>query len=186
MRMARSWMWGALAVGASGCAGGGSGTGDDGTTGTGCGAEDYFVEIGTGEFQYESLADGDVVTMIHGPQGGWHVWTSVVTHGSEPEVRIRPAIEAPDLGIRVTDPDLESFVALVYDDAACEGTHWGERAYLDTDRDSGPKGLEFVCSLDGQNLELTVEVADLVSGRSASGTVSVVAALDPVDVADCQ
>ena len=183
MWMARSWM-GLAALGLGACSGGATDTGD-GTTGPGCAAEDYSVEVGTGEFQFESLSDGDVVTMIHGPQGGWHVWTSVITHGSEPEVRIRPAIEAPDLGIRVTDPDLESFVALVYDDAACEGTHWGERAYLDTERDSGPQGLDFVCGLEGQTFELTVDVADLVSGRSASGTVSVVAALDPIDVAEC-
>ncbi len=121
--MARSWMCGLTALGLVGCSGGGTGTGED-STGTGCTTEDYYVEVGTGEFQFETLSDGDVVTMVHGPQGGWHIWTSVVTHGSEPEVRIRPAIEAPDLGIRVTDPDLESFVALVYDDATCEGHGW--------------------------------------------------------------
>jgi hypothetical protein len=35
------------------------------------------VDIGTGEISFEPLSDGGEVTLVHGPQGGFHIWTSV-------------------------------------------------------------------------------------------------------------
>ncbi|WP_434046707.1 MULTISPECIES: hypothetical protein [Sorangium] len=43
------------------------------------------AELGTGEWQFEPLADGQEVELAHGAQGGWHLWTSVRTLGLEPE-----------------------------------------------------------------------------------------------------
>ena len=43
------------------------------------------VELGTGEWRFEPLADGQEVELAHGAQGGWHLWTSVRTLGLEPE-----------------------------------------------------------------------------------------------------
>lgn len=43
------------------------------------------VEVGTGEWQFEPLVDGQEVELAHGAQGGWHLWTSVRTLGLEPE-----------------------------------------------------------------------------------------------------
>jgi hypothetical protein len=44
-----------------------------------------IAELGTGEWQFEPLADGQEVELAHGAQGGWHLWTSVRTLGLEPE-----------------------------------------------------------------------------------------------------
>jgi hypothetical protein len=35
------------------------------------------VEVGTGENSFVELTDGDAVTIIKGPQGGYHIWTAV-------------------------------------------------------------------------------------------------------------
>ncbi|WP_437565905.1 hypothetical protein [Sorangium sp. So ce542] len=44
-----------------------------------------IAELGTGEWQFEPLADGQEVALAHGAQGGWHLWTSIRTLGLEPE-----------------------------------------------------------------------------------------------------
>lgn len=39
------------------------------------------LELGTGTARFLPVADGDALEMIHGAQGGWHVWVSVRTEG---------------------------------------------------------------------------------------------------------
>lgn len=47
------------------------------------------VEVGTGFIDYVPLADGDGIEIVHGSQGGWHVWTGVkVPDASVQDVRI--------------------------------------------------------------------------------------------------
>jgi hypothetical protein len=41
------------------------------------------LEIGTGELDFESLADGDDVQVIRGPQGGYHILGSLRMRGIE-------------------------------------------------------------------------------------------------------
>jgi hypothetical protein len=36
-----------------------------------------WVELGTGEWRFEPLADEQEVELVRGAQGGWHVWVSV-------------------------------------------------------------------------------------------------------------
>lgn len=60
-------------------------------------AGELAIELGTGEWQFEPLVDGQSVRLVHGAQGGWHVWTSVRTTGVDPEhVRL-------ELGMRLAD-----------------------------------------------------------------------------------
>ena len=33
--------------------------------------------VGTGEREFETLAEGEEVVMVHGPQGGWHMLGSI-------------------------------------------------------------------------------------------------------------
>ncbi len=47
-----------------------------------CGAPD--VRVGTGELAWEALGEGDALTVVHGPQGGYHVLGSVRTAGLNP------------------------------------------------------------------------------------------------------
>jgi hypothetical protein len=35
------------------------------------------LEIGSGAVDYVALADGDAVDLIHGSQGGYHIWTAI-------------------------------------------------------------------------------------------------------------
>ena len=40
-----------------------------------------LLELGTGTARFIPLTDGAEVEMIHGAQGGWHVWVSVRAEG---------------------------------------------------------------------------------------------------------
>jgi hypothetical protein len=55
------------------------------------------IEIGTGVELYEPLAEGAPVEVVLGPQGGFHIWTSVRIHD--------PALDLAriDLSARLTD-----------------------------------------------------------------------------------
>jgi len=45
------------------------------------------VELGTGAERWEPLPrDGGELTLVHGPQGGWHVFGRVRLHGVAPDV----------------------------------------------------------------------------------------------------
>jgi len=39
------------------------------------------LELGTGTARFLPIADGDALEMVHGAQGGWHVWVSLRTEG---------------------------------------------------------------------------------------------------------
>jgi hypothetical protein len=43
------------------------------------------LELGTGEWRYEPLSDGDDVDLVRGAQGGVHVWLSMRAMGFDPE-----------------------------------------------------------------------------------------------------
>lgn len=55
--------------------------------GAGCAAEvgEGILELGTGEWRYEPLEDGQEVPIIHGAQGGYHVWVSARALGVDGE-----------------------------------------------------------------------------------------------------
>jgi hypothetical protein len=40
-----------------------------------------FLELGTGTARFQPLEDGDEVAMVHGAQGGWHLWISARATG---------------------------------------------------------------------------------------------------------
>ena len=42
----------------------------------------FDVEVGTGQSDFEPLADGADVVLVHGAQGGWHVWTAFRVRGA--------------------------------------------------------------------------------------------------------
>src|SRR5262245_451930 len=76
----------------------GASTGEDSAI-EGCSADDLTLDVGTGADMYVPLADGDHVTLVHGPQGGWHVEAAGFVHNTEDdEVSISPTITVPDLG----------------------------------------------------------------------------------------
>ena len=139
------------------------------------------VEIGEGATTHASAVPDSPATMVHGPQGGWHVLTSVGLDGLGPLAGLHltidadlPAHEAP---VRVSD---NTYRVLLTADRPCGGSYAGMYAYLDVgeladgERDTPPELLE------GVPLYVTV-VAQDDNGRTATGALRRRAALDPRD-----
>jgi hypothetical protein len=40
------------------------------------------LELGTGSWRFEPLEDGQNVELVHGAQGGWHIWISLKVSGA--------------------------------------------------------------------------------------------------------
>jgi hypothetical protein len=195
--------WTVAVIGLAACSGSPSGDGKDGDSGStaeGCTSQDLSVVVGTGELAYEPLNAGDVVTTVHGPQGGWHIWTAVDVSFSEPQVSIQPTVTVPDYGdIQVSGNQQPQFVALSnYDETSCNGQFYGMRSFIDTDsavldglcsggfEPACDNAQAVICALAGHEMDLCVTVADIVDGRSATSCTTVTAQLDPVDEPACQ
>lgn len=82
----------------------------------GCGAEEPpFFEVGTGESTFEALGEGAAVPLIHGPQGGYHVWLGMRHQGLGPgdvilEYGARDAATSEELmfpGLRAVEADVD-------------------------------------------------------------------------------
>lgn len=43
-------------------------------------APTLLVDVGGGMLEFEELSDGQEVDLVYGPQGGFHIWTSVRVH----------------------------------------------------------------------------------------------------------
>lgn len=139
------------------------------------------VEIGDGATVHAPAVPGSPATMVHGPQGGWHVLTSVGLDGLGPLVGLHltidvelPEHEAP---VRVSD---NTYRVLLTPDRPCGGSYAGMYAYLDVSdlvdgvRDTPPELLE------GAPLLVAVAARD-DEGRTATGALWRIAALDPQD-----
>jgi hypothetical protein len=183
-----------VALALLGCAGagceGGSVVIDDPA---GCADAALTVEIGTGQYTHEALADGDPVTIVNGPQGGWHVWTSgrltattsvVLAHaslvGNETGESLAGANDAP-WSFDVAEPGLGS-----WDEATCTGEFYGQFAFVDdVVPPSAESYLDFICGLENRELTFTLTVTDSLTGEEASDTRTVRAVLDPSNVSYC-
>lgn len=173
------------AVGLLGCHRGvGSDTGDTavvvGVITGDCASQPASVVVGGGSSEYEPLSEGDPATLVHGPQGGWHVLASARVANTLNVVSITYTIHLLPEGTSLSFNQYR--VQLVpYDD--CTGDYAGMYGYLDVsalatgDDDTPPELLE------GRDLELTLQVVDS-EGREATASVTVVGELDPADVDD--
>ncbi len=65
-----------------------------------------FLELGTGESGFESLVDGGAIELVHGPQGGYHVWASCRIFGLDPEGRVLHYVVATPDGAVLADAPL--------------------------------------------------------------------------------
>lgn len=181
----------ALGVWLAGCSGSSSDADPTGDTSSdpvdACTLGDITVAPGTGASAYLPLAEGDHVTMVHGPQGGWHIESAGLVGNATPEVAVHPVITVPEMGdLEVSGTQQGAFIALSgYDEASCTGNFFNVRAFLDTDRATGPSDIDFVCSLAGKTLAFSIEVSDISGARMSVGTVNVIADPDPADAATC-
>ncbi len=75
------------------------------------------LELGTGTARFVALEDGDEVAMVHGAQGGWHLWISARATGMSSgtgslEIAHGPAdgsteLQATRAGVTFDPPDAE-------------------------------------------------------------------------------
>jgi hypothetical protein len=141
-----------------------------------CACETPSLEVGGGDASFEALAEGAPMTMVHGPQGGWHVAASVRLRNLSPIVALHYTIDAGS--VRVSD---NRYRVQVLPDGTCGGWYPSMYGYLNVaglvngEADTPPE------LLGGSELLLTIEAEDL-EGRTASGTLRATAALDPIDV----
>ena len=167
------------------CAGGGdsgdpdSGA-DSGAPAGACDGASPSIDVGTGTDSFEELVDGDPLTMVHGPQGGWHLLGSVRTRNMTPVVRIRFEVVVDDSGVVVAD---NSLYVQTLPDGECGGVYPGMYAYLtvdalaDGDLDTPPELLSY------ETLRFRAEVEDQ-EGRTATAEVRITATPDPSDLED--
>jgi hypothetical protein len=109
------------------------------------------VELGTGESEFEPLVDGQVVPLIAGSQGGYHVWVSVRAGGFRgPRLRMTITTEVVSAEAGATLGERTSELELGFDrtdDGALEFVGWP--GVLDTTS----------CPLDG-TVRLAVTLAE--------------------------
>jgi hypothetical protein len=56
------------------------------------------LQLGTGKDSFEPLAEGQTVELIHGPQGGWHIWGSLRARGLASPLTVVYAVALADTG----------------------------------------------------------------------------------------
>jgi hypothetical protein len=163
----------------------------------GCFADPMALTPGTGADAFEPLVGGEVVTIWHGPQGGWHIDTAGEAFHAPQNVSILSVVTAIDAPVPTViagaggsvDAELKGLVA--YDDQICSGQFWGVRAFVDDVAPPGGSSLQdVICTLEGQQLEIEITVSEIAQAgattppRSATSSVIVIAGLDPVDAAE--
>jgi hypothetical protein len=134
--------------------------------------------LGTGDEAFVPLGSGDGVTMVHGPQGGWHILGSLQARHIHPVVDISYTIQSP---LHSETVSMNNYRVLLTEGDDCTGTFVGMYGYL-----VGLPGEDFddiyiPDLLGGLTLELKMEIRDL-NGVELTGTIEVMAELDPVDL----
>lgn len=130
-----------------------------------------------GSETWTEMVDGVEATMVHGPQGGWHVLASARAWNVDAIVTILYTITVEDSGAEISH---NNYRVQLVEDEACSGYYPGMYGYLDVtgievgDADTPPELLA------GAALLLHMEVTD-ESGHAAADDAHVVAALDPAD-----
>jgi hypothetical protein len=138
------------------------------------------LEIGTGLEVYEEIVD-DSLTMVHGPQGGWHLPAAVRVHNTRNVVAIQATVTDVETGIPVTTE--LSYRVQVVDEGSCSGVYTNMFLYLDTgalDEEGNP-----ATSLSCRMVDIEM-CADDTGGHEACATRRVFVEPDPVDVASAQ
>jgi hypothetical protein len=135
--------------------------------------------IGTGEYAWEALAPGDEITMVHGPQGGWHILGSVRLDAMYENVEIRYTITDVPSGHVVSDNDY--FVQQVPLDG-CQGEVIGRYGYL-SDYDelvSGESDTPWEL-LACHEVTLAMSIVDRTWKKSVETSLTAIAVPDPAD-----
>jgi hypothetical protein len=159
-----------------------SDTGDGPDPDVPCGEGEPSITLGTGAELFEPLTAGDPVTMVHGPQGGWHILGSLSARHTHPVVDISYTIDSLTHGERVS---MNQDRVLLRESEDCTGTFVGMYGYLlglPGEDSENPDDLDIPNLLGGLPLQLNMMVTDL-NGVELTAHIEVLAALDPADMA---
>jgi len=141
------------------------------------------VELGTGESAHVPASEGDEVVMVHGPQGGWHVWLSFGLVNLGPDVVLDVTLE--DLTRGEVMAEL-SYSLHVGEPTACRVELSGLFGFLPYDDPNTPESESppdwRVC--DRARICASVSDAEGEPPRRAEGCVEVVLIPDPADDPD--
>ena len=155
----------------------------------GCFSRNPSVTVGTGEQVFLDLEPEQKVTMVHGPQGGWHMLGSV---------RLEHTLSIVEIDFRITDilsgvvvSSNHYRVGLIMEDE-CTGFYPGMYGYLnvqdliDGEKDTPPELLgDHLLKMEMETNDCTVSQDEqgicIRSERWAKGEFVVQAILDEVD-----
>lgn len=140
-----------------------------------CGGLAPAVSLTHGEDVALDLVDGQGMTLVHGPQGGWHVLFGVRVIDPDPFIELDVTVDALDA--RVVDNHYELVLS---EHDGCTGVRddlFGFVDVSDIDREARPPDV-----LAGETLTLTVGVVTSIG--EASEVVEVIAERDPIDEPD--
>lgn len=169
------------------CDGGPGESGDTGAPCTAaCGCDGATLAIGGTDYDddgrpvWVEMPEGSVQTMVHGPQGGWHVLAAARVLGTAEIVTLVYTIEFPERDAQLS---AGTFKVMLVADGECGGYYPAMFGILDVsklaegDADTPPELLA------GKELALRMTVDD-GQGGTAADEVTVIAGLDPMDEAD--
>lgn len=144
-------------------------------TGTPASCPVFAVEVGSGWSQHSPLTSGDSLPIMEGAGGGWFADVSVAVTGSGEVIVLDAELYWPR-GAMELDPDEGGITVglLGYDEETCTGSLWGQQVFI-WPEDPGMPRSDFVCSLMGEELDLTLQVTDLDTEAAVSATVRVIA-----------
>lgn len=148
-----------------------------------CCARESTVVLGNGESCHLPFPDEACATMVHGPQGGWHIWLSFENQSFRNVVSYQIGIVDVATGVSLLKDDADSSrVAVLPTDDECVHTYPGIFGYLNQltelpDYVAGAADTppELICH---KELELSITITD-TDGRDVTTTQRVFASGDP-------
>ena len=154
-----------------------------------CYAEVPVVHLGTGGDGFHPLTAGQDLEMVHGPQGGWHVWIAVrADHVMSQVAQVLDIVDVAS-GVSVVDAEavttLYTLSPLVPGAWACEGVHWAGLGLLDVS--ALAPGQNPDTALCGHEVELHVTLRHPFDDRPVldDDAVRVILQPDPADGPHC-
>lgn len=118
--------------------------------------------------------------MEFGPQGGWHLLTSLRLSGVSDIARLHPTATAESLGLPIAGsqvPENRELTSCSPERCTCEALNL--RVFLDVDNQAQ------ICRLEGEPVEIVMEITDLTTNAAGEARRTVVAQLDTVDIEAC-
>jgi len=164
---------------------------DDGLPDDPCVTQQPVIRVGTGEAAFESLTAGQVVEMVHGAQGGWHVTAALSAQYSPQFVRYQLVVTDVATGVVLSldRVPLEANIGLVPpvlgQPWACAGFYANIEGRLDfrgVDDDEVVVVWEELC---GRRVRLDMSLRTPAGELLGSDSVEIILQPDPEDGGHC-